>query len=383
MRAVDGFDFFRTAIALRAFVLVQRHRAASWKGANRRVYHVRILAIGRVLDSARVEISRVAGGAILQGLVDRKSGAEAPLSMPTVARQEFVVRETGGRTGGVLYLVATPIGNLEDITLRALRILREADQIAAEDTRHTQKLLTHYEISRPLVSYHEHNEVTRAPELIVALEQGAKIALVSDAGMPLVSDPGHRLVALCLRHHVPVVPVPGPSASLTALAASGLPNEEFLFVGFLPPRSGERRRALERLRIEDRTLILYEAPHRIAECVADAREILGDRPACLAREITKVHEEFRRGKLSEIEESLRDRPAKGEITLLIGAGEAGAGAGLDSSQGLAERVEELMRQAKLDRKEALKLAAKERGMTRREAYERVVQEKGDAEEEAK
>ncbi len=277
-------------------------------------------------------------------------------------------------SGGVLYLVATPIGNLEDITLRALRVLREADQIAAEDTRHTQKLLTHYEISRPLVSYHEHNEVTRAPELIVALEQGAKIALVSDAGMPLVSDPGHRLVALCVRHHIPVVPVPGPSASLTALAASGLPNEEFLFVGFLPQRSGERRRALERLRIEDRTLILYEAPHRIADCVADAREILGDRPACLARELTKVHEEFRRGKLSEIEDTLRERPAKGEITLLIGAGEAAAG-GVDSSQGLAERVEELMRQAKLDRKEALKLAAKERGLTRREAYDRVLEER--------
>jgi 16S rRNA (cytidine1402-2'-O)-methyltransferase len=281
-----------------------------------------------------------------------------------------------------LYLVATPIGNLEDITLRALRILREADQIAAEDTRHTQKLLTHYQISRPLVSYHEHNEMTRAPELLIALEQGAKIALVSDAGMPLVSDPGHRLVALCVRHHIPVVPVPGPSASLAALAASGLPNEEFLFVGFLPQRSGERRRALERLRIEDRTLILYEAPHRIAECVADAREILGDRPACLAREVTKVHEEFRRGKLSEIEESLRERPAKGEITFLIGAGEAAA-SGVDSTQGLAERVDELMRQAKLDRKEALKLAAKERGLTRREAYERVVEEKGEAEEEAK
>jgi 16S rRNA (cytidine1402-2'-O)-methyltransferase len=287
---------------------------------------------------------------------------------------ERVLSETGKTAVGVLYLVATPIGNLEDITLRALRILREADQIAAEDTRHTQKLLSHYEISRPLVSYHEHNEVTRAPELVVALEQGAKIALVSDAGMPLVSDPGHRLVALCLRHRIPVVPVPGPSASLTALAASGLPNEEFLFVGFLPQRSGERRRALERLRIEDRTLILYEAPHRIAECVADAREILGDRPACLARELTKVHEEFRRGLLSEIEQSLRERPAKGEITLLIGAGEAAAGAA-DSSQGLAERVDELMRQAKLDRKEALKLAAKERGLTRREAYDRVLEER--------
>jgi 16S rRNA (cytidine1402-2'-O)-methyltransferase len=290
------------------------------------------------------------------------------------------VSEKDGTSGGVLYLVATPIGNLEDITLRALRILREADQIAAEDTRHTQKLLSHYEISRRLVSYHEHNEMTRAPELLIALEQGAKIALVSDAGMPLVSDPGHRLVALCLRHHIPVVPVPGASASLTALAASGLPNEEFLFVGFLPQRSGERRRALERLRIEDRTLILYEAPHRIAECVADAREILGDRPACLARELTKVHEEFRRGLLSEIEESLRERPAKGEITLLIGAGEAAAGSAADSSQGLAERVDELMRQAKLDRKEALKLAAKERGLTRREAYERVVEERQSDEE---
>src|SRR6202041_2622322 len=136
---------------------------------------------------------------------------------------------------------------------------------------------------------------TLAPDLLISLEQGAKIALVSDAGMPLVSDPGHRLVTLCLRHHVPVVPVPGPSALLASLAASGLPNEEFLFVGFLPNRTGERRRALERLRIEDRTLILYEAPHRIAECVADARDILGDRPACLARGLTKVHEEFRRG----------------------------------------------------------------------------------------
>ena len=282
---------------------------------------------------------------------------------------------------GCLYLVGTPIGNLEDITLRALRVLREADQIAAEDTRHTQKLLQHYEIARPLVSYHEHNEMTRAPELLIALEQGAKIALVSDAGMPLVSDPGHRLVALCLRHQIPVVPVPGPSALLAALSASGLPNEEFLFVGFLPQRSGERRRALERLRIEDRTIIFYEAPHRIAECVADAREILGDRPACLAREVTKLHEEFRRGKLSVIASSLDERPARGEITLLIGAAEPGeSGAHVDSAQSLSDRVEELMRQAKMDRKDALKLAAKERGLTRRAAYDQMVEQKsGDAE----
>ena len=144
---------------------------------------------------------------------------------------------------GCLYLVATPIGNLEDITLRALRILKEVDQIACEDTRHSLKLLNHFEIHKPLVSYHEHNELTRAPELVHAMEQGASVALVSDAGMPLVSDPGHRLVSLAIRHQIPVVPIPGPSALLTALAASGLPNEEFLFVGFLPARSSERRRA--------------------------------------------------------------------------------------------------------------------------------------------
>src|SRR6059036_527099 len=268
--------------------------------------------------------------------------------------------------GGCLYLVGTPIGNLEDITLRALRILKEVDQIACEDTRHTQKLLTHYDIHKPLVSYHQHNELTRAPELVVALERGAKIALVSDAGMPLVSDPGHRLVTLCLRHKIPVVPIPGPSALLASLSASGLPNEEFLFVGFLPARTGERHRALERLRLEDRTLILYEAPHRVAETVVDAKAILGDRPACLAREVTKIHEEFLRGTLSELAASLEKRPARGEITLIIGPPEASQERPhVDSAQSLAARVEELMHQAKLDRKEALKLAAKERGLTRR------------------
>jgi 16S rRNA (cytidine1402-2'-O)-methyltransferase len=275
---------------------------------------------------------------------------------------------------GCLYLVGTPIGNLEDITLRAIRILKEVNQIACEDTRHTQKLLTHYDIHKSLISYHEHNEITRAPELVVAMEAGAKIALVSDAGMPLVSDPGHRLVALCVRHRITVIPIPGPSALLAALSASGLPNEEFLFVGFLPNRSGERRRALEHLRIEDRTIILYEAPHRVAETVVDAQEILGDRTACLAREVTKLHEEFRRGKLSEIAASLSERPARGEITLLIAPEEhSAAGSQVATSQSIAARVEELMHQAKLDRKEALKVAAKERGLTRRAAYGQLVE----------
>jgi len=280
-----------------------------------------------------------------------------------------------------LYLVATPIGNLEDVTLRALRILKEVDQIACEDTRHTLKLLGHYNIQKPLISYHEHNELTRAPELVVAMEQGAQVALVSDAGVPLVSDPGYRLVTLCLRHHIPVIPIPGPSALLAALSASGLPNEEFLFAGFLPARSGERRRALERLRIEDRTIIFYEAPHRIEETLADAREILGDRPACIAREVTKIHEEFRRGSLSALAASQAEKPARGEITLLIGPVSPNESAAhRDTSQSLADRVEELIRQAKLDRKEALKLAAKERGITKRAAYHELHLEAGDSRE---
>ena len=278
--------------------------------------------------------------------------------------------------GGCLYIVGTPIGNLEDITLRALRILKEVDIVACEDTRQTQKLLNHYNIAKTLVSYHEHNEMTRSSELLIQLEQGAKVALVSDAGMPLISDPGYRLVTLCVRHKIPVVPIPGPSAILAALAAAGLPNEEFLFVGFLPQRSGERRRMLERLRIEERTIILYEAPHRVAESIADAQEIIGDRPACIAREVTKVHEQFLRGKLSQLAESLAEQPARGEITVGIGPPEASVVSGEgDSSQSLSDRVEELIRQAKLDRKEALKLAAKERGITRRAAYDQLVESK--------
>jgi len=276
---------------------------------------------------------------------------------------------------GSLYLVATPIGNLEDITLRALRVLKEVDQIACEDTRHTLKLLNHFDIHKPLVSYHEHNELTRAPELVLAMERGSSVALVSDAGMPLVSDPGHRLVTLAIRHHITVVPVPGPAALLAALSASGLPNDEFLFLGFLPARTGERQRALERLRIEDRTLVIYEAPHRIADAIADAAAILGDRPACLAREVTKVHEEFRRGKLTELFQSLEEQGAKGEITLVIGPPEKSApGVHADTAQSLAARVDELMHQAKLDRKEALKLAAKERGITKRDAYRQLLDE---------
>lgn len=219
---------------------------------------------------------------------------------------------------GCLYVVATPIGNLEDITLRALRVLKEADVILCEDTRHTLKLLSHFEISKRLVSYHEHNEITRAPEIVIELEQGAQVALVSDAGTPAISDPGHRLVSLCLRHGIRVVPIPGASAFVSALAASGMPIDEFVFVGFLPARQSARRRVLRQLASENRTVALYEAPHRLIDALEDALEILGNRPAVIARELTKTYEEFLRGHLEELVAAVRRKPARGEITLLIG-----------------------------------------------------------------
>ena len=275
---------------------------------------------------------------------------------------------------GCLYLVATPIGNLEDITLRAIRILKEADVIACEDTRQTQKLLQHYGIHKELVSYHAHNELTRAPEMIVKLEQGVKAALVSDAGTPVVSDPGHRLVTLCLRHHIPVIPIPGPSAFISALAASGLPTEEFLFVGFLPSRAGARRKALDALKAEPRTIVFYEAPHRLVETLADAADILGARPAVVAREITKIHEEFLRGNLNELRDAARERAPRGEITLLIGPGEVVPQA-VDLTVSLKQRVAQLEAESGLDRKAALKQAARERGLAKREAYKQLLLER--------
>jgi len=271
---------------------------------------------------------------------------------------------------GCLYLVGTPIGNLEDITLRALRILREADQIAAEDTRHTQKLLNHYEISRPLVSYHEHNEMTKASELVVDLEGGAKIALVTDAGMPGISDPGFRLIALAIRHHVPVVPIPGASAFLAALVASGLPTDSFRFSGFLPAKSGQRRKLLESVRESPRTQVFYEAPHRLLETLSDVSELLGEaRHVVVAREVTKIHEEFLRGRAKEILEQLKARgDVKGEITLLIAKPETQDMRPETSTVSVAHRVREIMAKEKADEKAALKKVAKERGIGKSEAY---------------
>ncbi|MGO9402295.1 MAG: 16S rRNA (cytidine(1402)-2'-O)-methyltransferase [Terriglobales bacterium] len=272
--------------------------------------------------------------------------------------------------GPSLYLVATPIGNLEDITLRALRVLKEVDLIACEDTRQTLKLLSHYGIQTRLASYHEHNEMTKASELVVDLEGGAKIALVTDAGMPGISDPGFRLIALAIRHHVPVVPIPGASAFLAALVASGLPTDSFRFSGFLPAKSGQRRKLLESIKDSPRTQVFYEAPHRLLETLADVVEVLGsERHVVVAREVTKIHEEFLRGRVGEILQQLKARgDVKGEITLLIAKPESQELKAEDSTLTVAQRVREIMAVDKADEKAALKKVAKERGIGKSEAY---------------
>lgn len=274
-----------------------------------------------------------------------------------------------------LFLVGTPIGNLEDITLRALRVLKEVDLIACEDTRQTQKLLTHYNIGTPTISYHEHNEMTRSAELVKKLEEGAQVALVTDAGMPGISDPGYRLIALAIRHHIPVVPVPGPAAFLAALVASGLPTDSFRFSGFLPAKHGQRRELLESIKDSPRTQVFYEAPHRIREALEDVVAVLGpDRPVVLAREVTKLHEEFLRGRAEEILQAVKTRELKGEITLLIGRAEAGARPA-PGTPGVRERFNQIVALEKLDEKAALKRVAKELGLSRSEAYRELQRSK--------
>ena len=270
---------------------------------------------------------------------------------------------------GTLYLVGTPIGNLEDITLRALQTLKDVDLIACEDTRHTANLLNHYGIEKPTLSYHEHNELTRAAEVVVHLERGDNVAVVSDAGMPGVSDPGYRLVALAIRHHIRVVPIPGASAFLSALVASGLPTDAFHFGGFLPAKSGARRTALEAVRNSPRTQIFYEAPHRIVESVRDVVETLGaERHIVMAREVTKLHEEFLRGRAQDVLAQLEKREdIRGEITLLIGKAEETAHMPV-SRNTVAQRVKELVGSEKLEEKAALKQAAREFGLSKSEAY---------------
>ncbi|MCE5310347.1 MAG: 16S rRNA (cytidine(1402)-2'-O)-methyltransferase [Acidobacteriales bacterium] len=272
---------------------------------------------------------------------------------------------------GVLYVVATPIGNLEDITYRAVRVLGEVSLIACEDTRQTRKLLDHYGIRTPLVSYHEHNEQTRAAELAERLLGGASVALVSDAGTPLLSDPGYRIVTAAIAAGVRVEPIPGASALLSALAAAGLPTDAFHFAGFLPSKTAARRKTLESLKTAQVTLVFYEAPHRILESLDDVAAIMGERAVVVAREVTKLHEEFLRGTAREIRTALESRSAvKGEITLLIGRGEAQPAEEGDPVEQVARLVA-----GGMPRMEAIKAVARERGLGKREVY-RLVEGEG-------
>lgn len=279
---------------------------------------------------------------------------------------------------GKLYIVATPIGNLEDITQRALRILREVDLIACEDTRHTRKLLNHFGISTKTISYHEHNERERAAALGDFVEGGNSIALVSDAGTPLISDPGFRIVQAAIERNISIVSIPGPAAFVTALAASGLPTDEFFFSGFLPSRAAARHAKLRQLRPMPGTLVFYEAPHRLAQTLQDALNILGDREAVIARELTKIHEEFTRGNLSDLAKRFSEKGSvRGEIVLMIGGAredQSQIAPVQESGEELIERVRTLEKEG-LTSKEALRKAARDLGMKRAEAYRLLVAQK--------
>jgi len=276
---------------------------------------------------------------------------------------------------GTLYLVSTPIGNLADITHRALQVLQDVDLIACEDTRHTHKLLSHYGITTKTISYHEHNERQRTAQLIDMLQQGSDVAVVSDAGTPAISDPGYRLVRAAIENDITLVPVPGPSALISALVAAGLPTDEFFFAGFLPSRSNARRTRLSELRSVPGTLIFYEAPHRLAATLKDTYEILGEREAVVARELTKVHEEIKRGRLSElVAHYSNDENIRGEIVLLIDRNVLSDATETATHQSVAALVDQF-EQAGMDHRAALKKAARELGLSRAEAYRRLISER--------
>ena len=276
---------------------------------------------------------------------------------------------------GTLYLVATPIGNLQDVSLRALEILKTVDLIACEDTRHTRKLLTHFRISNKLVSYHEHNEADRAEQFAVLLAEGKNIAVVSDAGTPAICDPSFRVVQKAHEIGAKVVPVPGAVAFVNAVIVSGLPTDSIFFGGFLPSKKGERRARLDAVKAIPATLVFYESPHRLAKSLTDCAEVLGNRNAAIARELTKLHEEIVRGTLVELSDKYAEKPTKGEVVLVIEREKIqDSRFKIQDSKTLAERVKELENQD-VDRKTALKQAAKEFGLSKPEAYKILVENK--------
>lgn len=275
---------------------------------------------------------------------------------------------------GTLYVVATPIGHMEDITLRAVRTLKEADLVAAEDTRHTRKLLTRYKLSTPLVSYHDHNKEKRAPELVERLKAGASVALVTDAGTPSVSDPGCFLVRLALDAGIPVVPIPGASAFVAALSVSGLPTDSFVFIGFVPRKAGKRRDLLEDLKEEARTLVFYESPKRLLDLMRQIIKVMGDRRAVVGRELTKIHEEVLRGQLDEIVETLSKRhQLKGECTLIVDGCKT---AGRFDRGLLVDEMRRLHMETGRPWSDLVKEIAEEYGIPRKVVYEESLKLKG-------
>ena len=266
---------------------------------------------------------------------------------------------------GVLYIVATPIGNLEDITLRAIRMLREVDLIAAEDTRHTKHLLDRYNIETHVTSYHDHNKEEKAPVLVARILEGKSVALVSDAGTPGISDPGYFLIKLAVDQKIPVVPIPGATAAIAALSISGLPTDTFAFEGFLPTKHGARIKRLQELTQEERTIIFYEAPHKIIKTIADMLEVFGNRRTVVTRELTKIHEETIRGTLSDILTRLHAGTIKGEFTIIVhGASAEPQKQDIDT----AEYLKNLMIHRGLSKKEAISVAAEELGIPKKNVY---------------
>ncbi len=274
-----------------------------------------------------------------------------------------MTEEQGRETTGTLYVVATPIGNLEDITYRAVRILGEVDLVAAEDTRHSRKLFAHFGIKKPLVSYHDHNEQQRQEGLVKRLQAGEDIALISDAGTPCIADPGYRLIASCHAAGISVVPIPGPSALITALSAAGVNTDRFAFEGYLPQRAKARADLLRKLNGEQRTLIFYETPHRLAATLADLVEIMGaEQPLVVARELTKLYEEFFRGTVAEAVARFEREPARGELVLIIPPGTQGP------QMNVRDALRKLLHEGDLSRREAVKLIAKEYGLPSSDVY---------------